>query len=75
MILGSAVLTVTAAHMVVSDKIVGDLVAGRHELALAGLAALFTLAVLTPTLLRWRRTRLERLEEQVRYPDRLHTHD
>lgn len=72
MIVGSAVLTITAANMVVSDEIVGKAVEGWHELALAGLAAGFTLLVLAPTLVRWRRLRLERLEERVRHPDRVH---
>ncbi|HET7036073.1 MAG TPA: YjbE family putative metal transport protein [Thermomicrobiaceae bacterium] len=72
MIVGSAVLTITAANMVVSDEVVGTWVAGWHDLALAGLAAGFTVLVLAPTLLRWRRIRLERLEEHVRHPDRVH---
>lgn len=68
MIAGSGVLTITAAHMVVSDEYVSQRLAGWAEPALPLLAALFTAIVVTPVVVRWRRTRLERLEARLRRP-------
>ena len=75
MIVGSAVLTITAAHMVVSDDLVSQVLGGWNELALPVLAILFTLAVLTPTILQWREIRLERLEARARHPERIRARD
>lgn len=64
MIIGSAVLTITAARMIVDDRIIAPRISeGLHLPVLIALAVILTLVALTPVLIRRRRTRIERKHE------------
>lgn len=75
-LVGSVVLTITAARMVVDDRLVDEaLSADRYTPVFIALALVFTLSVLVPTLLQRRARRREREREvlvgaQTRQADR-----
>ncbi len=67
MIIGSLVLIVTAARMIVDDRIVGPRIPDDlHVVALIGLAVILTVLVAIPILQQRRRTRVERAREAER---------
>jgi YjbE family integral membrane protein len=69
MVIGVVVLTITAARMIVDDRIVGGLIADEvHSFALIALAIVLTLVVLVPALHRWREARRRLTAEQPEPP-------
>ncbi len=65
-VVGVVVLTITAARMVVDDRLIaGALGEEMHSFALVGLAIGFTLLVLVPVFLDWRRAQLGRAAEEA----------
>lgn len=69
MIIGSVVLVITAARMIVDDRIIGSQIPdGLHLSALIALAVTLTVLVAIPVLLRRRRARIEREQQAKRDP-------